>query len=153
MCHLRGHVRLDLHQRGRVAVAITVMRKAVVPTVQSEIAIHKTGRQSNRARGVGLDRQRDQLHHRLQVRLRALALRRLGMVGLRLWPVHPRFLLHDLLFQRPHRLEVFLKLVLILFAELALHALRLLQHHIENTAVQLELLPLLGLVRGRFLEE
>ena len=38
--------------------------------------------------------------------------------------------------------------MLILFAKLALHRFRLLQHHIQNTAVQLELLPLLGLGCG-----
>ena len=75
------------------------------------------------------------------------------MIGLRLGPVDPRLLLHDLFLQRPHRVEVLLELVLILFAELALQHFGLFEHHIQNTAVQLELLPLLRLGCSRFLEE
>ena len=43
--------------------------------------------------------------------------------------------------------------MLIVPTELALHALGLLQHDIQNAPVQLELLPLLGLGCRRFLEK
>ena len=118
--HLRGHIGLDLHQRTGVTIAITVCESCGNRhSARSRHSRNQT--QRDRARGVSRDRQRDQLHHRLEIHCRTLALRWLGMIGLRLGrSTHGS--LQDLFLQRPHRVEVLLKLVLILLTELAFTA-------------------------------
>ena len=114
------------------------MREAVIPAIESKVAIDEAARAGDRAGRIGLQSQGDDLDRGLELLLDSRSGIRLLDVRLRLGPVDPRLLLDDLFLQRPHRIEVLFELFLIAFSELAIQRFRLIQDHIENALMAFE---------------
>ena len=117
-----------------------MVRKTVIATTQTEVAIHKSTCHGDASGGVGLQCQSDDLDHRFEVLLRAVSRVRFLGVCFGLGAIQPRFQLGDFLLERAHRVKVFRQFSAIIFADRTVHRFCLFFHNIKNAGMSFQLL-------------
>jgi len=142
-------IRLQVHRlefRDVAVVREVEVQRAVTAFQEFEVHLRQVVIQHARrdARLVHLERKHDQIHHQLHVIRNVLRnlVRRTRHVGLRQGrpPAFNPFLLRrgiDARLDRPHRLQILVQLLAISAADLRTQIVCLLQHRVENAAIQL----------------